>query len=194
MRSILRISTSYTVGCERTTRPNTGGYHRDKSPRLDVLETELGIMYGARREEADGNIYWRTTQMVFPSYAFFPGAEDGTGNLHMYTPIDDEHTMHWGLRWHPTTPIPGERKLVQYAEKYRVNGMGGMKPEQQGKFHADWWPEIGPENDFMQDREVQRNLNSPASPPCGCRMARCSGVWGRSWTAPRSTSAPPTPR
>ena len=86
-----------------------------------IVETENGILYGARREQGDGSIYWRTTQMVFPSYAFFPGQEDGTGNLHMYTPVDDEHTLHWGLNWHPTKALPGERKLTQYFEP-----MGGV--------------------------------------------------------------------
>jgi len=142
-----------------------GTYHPDKSPRLEILETDTGILYGARREQGDGSIYWRTTQMVFPSYAFFPGQEDGTGNLHMYTPVDDEHTLHWGLNWHPTRAIPGERKLTQHFDPMGgVNGMGAMKEPQLGQPFPNWWPETGPENDFHQNYEVQRKYRFSGVP------------------------------
>ena len=32
-----------------------------------------------------------------------------------------------------------------------------MKPEQKGKFFADWWPEANKENDFLVDLDVKKS-------------------------------------
>jgi hypothetical protein len=83
----------------------------------------------------------------------------------MYTPIDDHLTMHWGIRWHPSREMPGDRKLVQTVHKVPdLNGMGPMKPEQKGMFYANWWPVAGMENDYLLDRDVQKTLNFPGIP------------------------------
>jgi len=76
-----------------------GVYHADKAPRLQLVDTDYGVYYGASREESPGQTYWRTTQFLFPSFTMFPATIDGTVPQHMYTPIDDNLTMHWGIRW-----------------------------------------------------------------------------------------------
>jgi hypothetical protein len=122
-------------------------------------------MYGARRLEPDGTIYWRTTQILFPGMALFPGQADGTGNIHMYTPIDDTHTLHWGVNWHPTREIPGDRELWQKVSKVPEHGgLGPMRRDMTGQPFADWWPEARPENDFMLDRETQRTKSFTGIP------------------------------
>src|SRR5688572_21827247 len=37
---------------------------RDRAPRLEVIETDAGPMYGARRNASPGYYYWRTTRLV----------------------------------------------------------------------------------------------------------------------------------
>jgi phthalate 4,5-dioxygenase len=156
-----------------------GVFHPDKSPRLEILESEPGLLYGARREEGDGNVYWRTTQFLMPIFSLFPATEDGFVPSHMYTPIDDELTMHWGIRWHPTKPMPGDRKLVQEAHKIPdINGMGRMKPEQKGKIYPNWWPEAGPENDFLLDRGVQKTMNFTGIPTVRLQDAAMTNSMG----------------
>jgi phthalate 4,5-dioxygenase len=156
-----------------------GVFHPDKSPRLEILENEPGLLYGARREEGDGNVYWRTTQFLMPIFTLFPATEDGFVPSHMYTPIDDELTMHWGIRWHPTKPMPGDRKLVQEAHKIPdINGMGRMKPEQKGKIFPNWWPEAGPENDFLLDRDVQKTMNFTGIPTVRLQDAAMTSSMG----------------
>jgi phthalate 4,5-dioxygenase oxygenase subunit len=146
--------------------PTTYGvYHKDKAPRLEIVPTAHGLLYGARRVEDEQHTYWRTTQFLMPIFTMFPGTEDGFVPSHMYTPIDDETTMHWGIRWHPTRQMPGDRKLVQTANKIPdVNGMGPMLPEQFGKPFPKWWPVARPENDFLLDREVQKTMNYTGIP------------------------------
>ena len=137
--------------------PNASGelgvYHRDKSPRLEITETDYGLLYGARRVEGEKRIYWRTTQFLMPIFTMFPASEDGIVPSHIYTPIDDEHTLHWGVRWHPTRDLPDHRLMSERAD---VAGMGHMKEEQKGQFFASWWPVADQDNDFFLDREVQR--------------------------------------
>jgi phenylpropionate dioxygenase-like ring-hydroxylating dioxygenase large terminal subunit len=145
--------------------PAYGVYHQDKAPRLEMVETDYGVYYGASRSESPGQTYWRTTQFLFPIFSMFPANEDGTVPSHMYTPIDDNTTMHWGLRWHPTKAFPGERKLNQKVTKIPdQHGMGPMKPTQHGKPFANWWPQAEMANDFFMDREVQRTQNYTGIP------------------------------
>ena len=142
-----------------------GVFHKDKAPRLEIVETEYGVLYGAKREEEEGKTYWRTTQYLMPIFTMFPGTEDGFVPSHMYTPIDDNLTLHWGLRWHPTKAFQHDRKLVQQVAKVpEYNGMGPMKPKQHGRPFADWWcvAELG--NDFLMDREVQKTKNYTGIP------------------------------
>jgi len=142
-----------------------GVYHPDKAPRLELVETDYGLYYGASRQDAPGTTYWRTTQWLFPIFTMFPANEDGTVPQHMYTPIDDNLTMHWGLRWHPVKKFPGERKLNQNVSKIPDQyGMGAMQPTQHGQAFANWWPVASKENDFLLDREVQRTMNYTGIP------------------------------
>jgi phenylpropionate dioxygenase-like ring-hydroxylating dioxygenase large terminal subunit len=145
--------------------PTYGVFHSGKAPRLELVETDYGIYYGASREESPGRTYWRTTQYLFPVFAMFPATEDGTVPQHMYTPIDDNLTMHWGIRWHPTRRFMHERKLNQGVSKIpEQNGMGPMKPTRQGRVFANWWPVAEMDNDFLMDREVQRTMNYTGIP------------------------------
>src|SRR2546428_12990355 len=90
-------------------------------------------MYAARRHEEDGEAYyWRPTQFLFPIYGMFPGGgEDGTVPLSMYVPIDDTHTLHWGLWWHPSQPMARFGKPIQQKlnETGVLIGGGGASPD-----------------------------------------------------------------
>lgn len=143
-----------------------GGYGLfvpDRTARLEVLDTEYGVLYGARRTEDAEAYYWRTTQYLFPIYGMFPGGgEDGTVPLSIYLPIDDDHTLHWGLRWHPSKALPGDRGPMQREPNPTgelIPAVGQMKPHQYGRFHADWWPVANPENDYLQRRDIQKTKN-----------------------------------
>jgi phenylpropionate dioxygenase-like ring-hydroxylating dioxygenase large terminal subunit len=142
-----------------------GVYHPGKAPVLHLVDTDYGVYYGAERQEAPGKIYWRTTQYLFPIFTMFPATEDGTVPQHMYTPIDDNLTMHWGLRWHPSRAFDGPRQLNQRVTKIPdEHGMGPMQPTRHGWPFADWWPVAELGNDFLQDREVQRTMNFTGIP------------------------------
>jgi nitrite reductase/ring-hydroxylating ferredoxin subunit len=144
--------------------PGYGLHVADKRARLEIVDTNYGVMYGARRTEEDGeHYYWRTTQFLFPIYGMFPGGgEDGTVPLSIYLPIDDTHTLHWGLWWHPTEPIRRSEGPLQpefNATGQLIGGVGPMKPRQIGRWFADWWPQANLSNDFLMNNEVKKTKN-----------------------------------
>ena len=111
-----------------------GAWVADKAARLQVMDTEAGVLYAGKREEEDGNTYYRTTQFLFPIYGMFPGGDrDGTIPLSIYLPVDDSKNMHWGLRRHPSQTFegdgrPGPNLLKETGEL--TAGIGPMKPRQ----------------------------------------------------------------
>jgi len=138
-----------------------GVFHQDRAPKLFLTETETGLLYGARRNEGPGLNYWRTTQFLMPVYTFFPPVEPGVIPLHIWVPIDDEHTLTWGLRWDPSQPLAG-RELA--GGRPGMIGVGPMLPEQTGKPYANSWPAGNPSNDYMLDREIQRTQSFTGVP------------------------------
>jgi phthalate 4,5-dioxygenase len=157
-----------------------GTWVEDRRASLHVLNTAGGVLYGGKRTEEDGNTYWRTTQFLFPMYGMFPGGrDDGTVPLSIYVPIDDTHTLHMGVRWHPT-------KRLEQAPDLRTNalpdepgvlasGVGPMKPHQSGRFFADWWPVVNQENSFAMDAEARHTKSFTGIP--GVRLQDSAVIW-----------------
>ena len=96
----------------------------DKQPLLDVQDTDVGVMYGARREAEDGKFYWRVTQFLLPFYTSVPGF-GGKNRDKVWVPLDDEHTMVWETNWSSTRDLSEEE---QKGWKDRV-GPSGFLPD-----------------------------------------------------------------
>ena len=125
----------------------------DKQPLLEVRDTDVGVMYGARRDADDGKFYWRVTQFMLPFYTSVPGF-GGKNRDKVWVPLDDEHTMVWETHWSSTRELSEEE---QKGWKDRV-GPSGFLPDT-----ADWLGRhrfaANGSNDFLQDRQRQRDLN-----------------------------------
>jgi phthalate 4,5-dioxygenase len=65
----------------------------DKAPRFYTIQTDAGLMLGARRVADEDNYYWRITQWMLPSYSLMPREDESLRQCNMRVPIDDEH--HW---------------------------------------------------------------------------------------------------
>ena len=135
-----------------------GTYHPGLSARFHMRDTDFGMTYAAQRQDDEGTDYWRTTHFLFPIYGMFPGTASRVP-LSIYTPIDDEHTLHWGVEWSPSVPLTGDRwpsNALPEELGTTVEGMGPMRPEQKGKFFSSWWPEARGETDFLMDLEAKK--------------------------------------
>jgi nitrite reductase/ring-hydroxylating ferredoxin subunit len=147
----------------RETDPDTYGlFYPDKTPRLFVVDTDVGVMYGARRRASDTEHYWRSSQFLFPNITMFPAEPGDIVPGHMWVPIDDTTTLIWCFSWSPTRPLdPRERNgdsiSGQTSELWRPNdGPGAFAPARGGQPYPNSWPAADAANDYGLDRHLQR--------------------------------------
>ncbi|MPZ15402.1 MAG: Rieske 2Fe-2S domain-containing protein [Chloroflexi bacterium] len=133
---------------ERGPQNDNGVYHEDRHPRLHLVDTPYGVMYGAQRDEGPDQYYWRITQFLFPFHTLIPPGGRGAVPGHIWVPLDDYHTMRWSVAWDPTGPLsPSDRG--------RRAGEDGFLPATSDPL-SRWRRVENKTNDYLIDREVQR--------------------------------------
>src|SRR6195256_452472 len=123
---------------------------REKTAHFEVIDTEAGAAYGARKPAGPDQVYWRIAQWCFPFYSFTPPGVLGTkkgGNARV--PMDDYHTITYSMVSGRNRPGPVQAII-----------RGPMQPNS-----TDWYGRFRPEqelsNDFHIDRAAQReNIGS----------------------------------
>jgi len=146
---------------------------RDRHPRFEVLDTDYGVLIGARRAAEADSYYWRLTQFLMPFHTIIPpyGADPAFSG-HAWLPIDDEHTLALCFTYHPVRPLSdGERHRLQ-------NGGGrlghqGLHPTIDAFLPptAEAWSQYrsiyNKSNDYQMDWNAQRNV----------RFSGLPGIW-----------------
>lgn len=126
--------------------PNTFSEYqlRHRAAEFEVIDTEGGSAYGARRPASPGKVYWRIAQWCFPFYTFVPSGVLGLkeGNL-CRVPMDDEHTMYF-------------RFYVGHKEGFGADPSRAELLPDNGDFLGRLRTTQNRENDYLIDREVQR--------------------------------------
>ncbi|HEY0583186.1 MAG TPA: Rieske 2Fe-2S domain-containing protein [Chloroflexota bacterium] len=124
---------------------------REKTAHFEVIDTEGGAAYGARKSAGADQVYWRIAQWCFPFYTFTPPGVLGTkkgGNARV--PMDDHHTLTFSM-------VSGRNTAAQANPAIRVP----MQPNT-----TDWYGRFRPEqdlsNDFLIDRQAQRHNTGSA--------------------------------
>lgn len=119
----------------------------DTRPKFEVIESDGGLLIGARRNVDDAQYYWRITQWIMPWYTIIPpfGTHNPLGG-HAWVPIDDETCWAWSWNYHPTRDLSEE----ELASMRRGEGI-----------HAKYLPGTlrtlaNKDNDYLIDREAQR--------------------------------------
>jgi hypothetical protein len=133
---------------------------KDTHPRFEVVDTDYGVLVGARRDAEVDSYYWRITQFLMPFYSMIPpyGESPSIGG-HAWVPIDDENVMTWSMTWHPTRPLSAE-EVAQY-ESYPGGGIhvgqDGLAPARPGPY--GWRrPTATVENDYEIDYGAQQSV------------------------------------
>ena len=128
----------------------------DGAPRIELVRTDYGLNYGARRTETgDGSYYWRTTHYMLPFYTLFPADPSGVIPEHTYLPIDDTSTLVWCHQWHPYRPLTDQDPSTGI--------VGDFRPAT-GEAHSAWRTVANLSNDFLIDRDRQRRENYTGIP------------------------------
>jgi len=77
------------------------------APRYDVQITPYGLKAAALRGLENGQTYVRVTELVFPYVSYIPPSNMSTGDrlTIITTPIDDEHSIQYFVRYNIDKPI-----------------------------------------------------------------------------------------
>jgi ABC-type nitrate/sulfonate/bicarbonate transport system ATPase subunit len=124
---------------------------RQRHAQFEVIDTESGSTYGARRPCPEGQDYWRIAHWCFPFYSLPPAGTLGDKQNNICRiPMDDTHTLY--IRMH----IGGKK--------------GGGEPS---RFRTlpnttDWYSRFRTEqntaNNFLIDRDVRRRNDNSQGP------------------------------
>ena len=115
--------------------------------KFEVVESEGGLLIGARRNAENGNYYWRITQWVMPCFTAIPPRGDHPIHGHFWVPIDDETCWSWSYDYHATRDLsPTEVKAMEDGYGIHVKLIPGTFIPVQNK-----------DNDYLMDREGQKN-------------------------------------
>lgn len=127
----------------------TGELSMDTVPRFEIRDTPCGFVYGAIRDpvaDADQVNYVRTTNFISPFHCLVPPR--GYGHMHIFVPIDDEHTWDYSIYFSSTRRIDHQGTLRR---RYSVTGED---------LHPDRTKVRSRENQFLQDRAAMHEKRS----------------------------------
>jgi phenylpropionate dioxygenase-like ring-hydroxylating dioxygenase large terminal subunit len=126
----------------------------DRSPLFDVVDTDYGVLIGARRTPPDGRHYWRITQFLMPFHTMPPtDLEARIVQCHMWVPMDDTHVVNWMVTWHPDRPLTRE-ELIPHVQGKGSHVVEYAPPTSEP--YGDVRTAANRSNDYGMDWEVHR--------------------------------------
>jgi phenylpropionate dioxygenase-like ring-hydroxylating dioxygenase large terminal subunit len=89
----------------------------ERSPDVEVVDTEYGALIAAGRDAGDGMCYWRITQFHMPFHTLPPTdpEPDPVMHSHVWVPVDDEHLVNWCISWRGTRALTAEERAAMDA-------------------------------------------------------------------------------
>ncbi|MFM9970324.1 MAG: Rieske 2Fe-2S domain-containing protein [Burkholderiales bacterium] len=127
---------------------------RDRTPRMEVVDTEYGSIYTAKRVHDPAHTYHRIHPFLFPFHTMVCG---GTDELSAYTnliwvPMDDVNTMVFEVQYRPENPWTAEEREAMRQSR---NPHGFLAPSVD--VGSPWRLAANGSNDYFHDYELQRN-------------------------------------
>jgi phthalate 4,5-dioxygenase oxygenase subunit len=126
----------------------------DRAPRFEVVDTDYGVLIGARRTRGDGQHLWRVTQFLMPFYTMPPtDLDEKITQSHIWVPMDDTYVINWMVTWHP------DRALTREEIDLNVAGKGAHVCDYlpaTSEPYGDIRPAANRHNDYEMDWEAHR--------------------------------------
>jgi phthalate 4,5-dioxygenase oxygenase subunit len=137
-----------------------GGFfnYQVKSPAAEyaISNTEYGTCYGAYRPAEPDTNYWRIANFLFPFYTQVPpGTLAVKRQFRAWVPLDDDHTMFWGVNAPSDAPVENDPE----SQKRSFKRVQEILPDTTG-WHGRSRPRAQADNDYLLDREMQKNGES----------------------------------
>ncbi len=131
----------------------------DRSPRYAVVNTDVGVTYGAYRPVDGDKNFWRIANFLLPFYTMNPQGLLGAGaqGWQARVPMDDTHMISFGF----SGPRRARPSAMQNGQAQQTT------PQTRQLLHntSDWYGRFRQvsnlQNDFMIDRDVQRSNAGP---------------------------------
>ena len=126
----------------------------DRAPHFDVIDTDYGVLIGARRTRGDGQHYWRVSQYLLPFYTMPPtDLEARIVQSHIWVPMDDTSVVNWMVTWHPDRPLTRE-ELIPHVEGKGSHVIEYAPPTSEP--YGDIRTKANRTNDYEMDWELHR--------------------------------------
>ena len=88
-----------------------GTLHRDKRPRLELLPTDYGACYSARRRWDVDGLYWhRITQFIMPFFSMIAASDPNLVSARAWVPLDDNHNLQIMMRGRLDRPVTEQER------------------------------------------------------------------------------------
>jgi phthalate 4,5-dioxygenase oxygenase subunit len=130
-----------------------GTFHQDKRPRLEVLATDYGACYSARRRADTEGLYWhRITQFILPFFTMIAASDPQVVSARAWVPLDDYQNLQFVMRGRLDRPVTEEERR-QVRDPFKSWGGyvdGGSDPRKR------YYTKANLHNDFLVDYELQR--------------------------------------
>ena len=140
----------------------------ERAPHLEMVDTEYGVLLGARRDAGQGMYYWRITQFHMPFHTLPPTdpKTDPLVHAHIWIPVDDENLVNWCVSWHPTRALTSEERAAMNAGlSIHVMDYAPATSEAYG----DIRPRAHKGNDYLCDWEAHRTRKFFGVPGVGAQ-------------------------
>lgn len=127
----------------------------DTAPELEVVGTEYGAVYGARRQVDDDHVYWRIRPFLFPFHTMVGGGIDDDEVCYSgkaWVPMDDEQTLVFEWRYRPDKAWT-DRECEQILQNRIPWGFEEPTSEPAGA----WRPRAHAGNDYLLDRSLEKS-------------------------------------
>ncbi len=132
----------------------TNGFYSPDSrpPVFDVVKTEYGAYYSARRQMPNGQHWHRVNQFIFPFHTMISAGPNIL--FRSFVPVDDYHAMLITQSANPEAPIP-ESARSELANVF--DAVGGYIDRSHDP-RSYYMTKANKRNDYLLDREVQKNV------------------------------------
>lgn len=118
----------------------------DRAPKWKVVDTDYGMVLGARRRTDEGRYYWRMNQWYFPFYTMIAPVPGEARSFRMWVPADDTHCSVICISYRNDGPVSAGE-----VERWR-NGVA----QHAALISGTLTPTANAFNDYLIDRQAQR--------------------------------------
>ncbi len=131
-----------------------GTFHQDKRPRLELLPTDYGACYSARRRWDVDGLYWhRITQFILPFFSMIAASDPNIVSARAWVPLDDNYNLQIMMRGRLDRPVTDqERELTENP----FTAWGGYL-EATSDPHSRYYTKANIHNDYLVDRQLAKN-------------------------------------